>query len=76
MLIRVPVVGIEQPLHRQPFYNGSIYDLAAILRLYLHILIIIRLDSHQWPQLTQPLTSGLNHSQMGQVFLHLYLDAL
>ena len=67
---------VKQTLYRLSLKDGALYDLAAVFRLYMYILIIIRLNSHQGAKFAQALAAGLHHTQVRNIFLHFHLNAV
>ena len=66
------MIPVKQSLYRLSFQNRTLYDFFTVFRLYMYILIIIWFDTHQRSQFTQTLTTGFDHTDMRNIFLHLY----
>ena len=73
---RLVVIAVEKPLYRLSQKYSALYNLAAVLRLHMHVLIIIRLYSHQRAQFTKSLAPGFYHAQMRDILLHFHLYAV
>lgn len=58
----------KKPLYRLSLKNCTVHDLFAVLQLYMHILIIIRLDPYKRAQLTKTLASCFTTPRWGISF--------
>ena len=72
----IVMISVKKPLYRLSLKNCTVHDLFAVLQLYMHILIIIRLDPYKRAQLTKTLASCFYHAKMGNIFLHLHLHSI
>ena len=66
------MITIKQSAYRLTFHNSTLYDFLTVFHLYMHILIIVRLDFHKRSKFAKSLASGLNNTDMRNIFLHFH----